>query len=261
MRLPEITDQPWCPAFLRNAVTECLQFFLCLGDHYGCAAGRILWLLDKLGSRTVVDLCSGSGGPWPRLLRELDARGAGDVSLVLTDRFPNMPALRRIGKKYPGRITICPHPASAGDLPAAYAGVRTLFTSFHHFNAAQARALLAAAAARREGIAVFEFTRRSFLSVLLVLISPVPVLLFTPCIRPLRWSRLFWTYAVPLIPLVIVCDGVISCLRTRSPCELAMLAGSVDDRDYRWEYGLIKNSRVLVPVTYLIGYPEEHAQP
>src|SRR5450759_4223616 len=36
----------------------------------------------------------------------------------------------------------------------------------------------------------------------------------TPWIRPFRWSRLLWTYLIPIIPLVFLFDGVVSCHRT-----------------------------------------------
>jgi hypothetical protein len=36
----------------------------------------------------------------------------------------------------------------------------------------------------------------------------------TPWIRPFRWSRLLWTYVVPIIPAVLLFDGIVSCLRT-----------------------------------------------
>ena len=39
------------------------------------------------------------------------------------------------------------------------------------------------------------------------------VLLATPFILPFRWSRLFWTYIVPALPLVLTFDVVVSLLR------------------------------------------------
>jgi hypothetical protein len=72
-------------------------------------------------------------------------------------------------------------------------------------------------------IAVFEATHRSVATILVTLLAPIAVLLLTPAIRPFRWSRLFWMYIVPVIPLATLFDGIVSCLRTYTPAELMAL--------------------------------------
>ena len=32
----------------------------------------------------------------------------------------------------------------------------------------------------------------------------------TPFVRPFRWSRLLFTYVIPLIPLLVLFDGTVS---------------------------------------------------
>ena len=53
-------------------------------------------------------------------------------------------------------------------------------------------------------------------------LTPIAV---TPLIRPLRWSRLLWTYLIPLVPVITLFEGLVSCLRTYSVQELHDLAG------------------------------------
>jgi hypothetical protein len=114
--------------------------------------------------------------------------------------------------------------------------------------------VLADAAARGAGIAVFEATRRDARAILLTCLTPLLVLLATPFIRPFRWSRLFWTYVVPAIPLVVLFDGVVSCLRTYTPDELRELAKSVDGATgYDWTAGHAGGGPI--PMTYLVGTP------
>ncbi len=116
--------------------------------------------------------------------------------------------------------------------------------------------LLADAVQSRQGIGAFEFSERSLRCVLATAISPLLVLIVTPWIRPFRWSRLFWTYAVPVVPLVVVFDGIVSCLRSYTPAELQALAAAAGTEDYTWETGVVRG-RAPIPVTYLIGYPAE----
>jgi hypothetical protein len=76
----------------------------------------------------------------------------------------------------------------------------------------------------------------------------------TPWIRPFRWSRLLWTYLVPIIPLAMLFDGVVSCLRTYRPEELRAMVEKLTGREYGWEMGELSTGRA--PITYLIGYPQ-----
>ena len=64
--------------------------------------------------------------------------------------------------------------------------------------------------------------------------------LLTPRMRPFRWSRLLFTYLVPLIPLVVLWDGIVSCFRTRTPEELLELTKSFPQ--YNWTAGYAKGS-------------------
>src|SRR5438067_636936 len=86
----ELEDQPWCPAAIRNAATDYLQFVIAASRPYAPIAPRLREALEKSGARQLVDLASGAGGPWPGLREAL-----GPVSVRLTDRFPNRPALER----------------------------------------------------------------------------------------------------------------------------------------------------------------------
>jgi hypothetical protein len=91
--------------------------------------------------------------------------------------------------------------------------------------------------------------------ILIVLWSITPFV-FTAFVRPFRWSRLFWTYIVPVIPFVLLFDGVVSCLRTYRPAEFLELVGSLS-ADYEWKAGEFRDSYFKPPITYLIGYPRE----
>jgi hypothetical protein len=133
--------------------------------------------------------------------------------------------------------------------------VRTVFTAFHHFPPQSAREILLDAIRSQQPIAVFEATARSVPAVLGMLMSPALVLLSTPFIRPLRISRFFWTYVIPLVPLVVLWDGVVSCLRTYSVPELEELIATLPvGVGYRWHIGQVRG-RGPIPVTYIIGAP------
>jgi hypothetical protein len=249
----EIHEQPWFPGVLRDLVTDALQFILNLANVYLPMATRLGGALEVCGSRRVVDLCAGAGGPWPRLSPTLARLVPGGLTVTLTDKYPNASAFRRAQEASGGTIAYCAESVDAADIPAHLSGFRTIFSSFHHFAPSQASAIVQAAVDRGEGIGIFEAARRQPLTVLSATLMPLAGFLTAPFIRPFRFVRLFWTYVVPVIPFVLLYDGVLSCLRAYSLAELSALSSSLKPNDYTWEVGELRGG--LAAVTYLLGYP------
>ncbi len=260
LHLIEIHDQEWCPRTIRDAETDYLQFTIAATKPYAAMVPILASALQRPGTRQVLDLCSGAAGPWLWLHPVLAGRGVS-VSVCLTDKYPNMGVFGRLNRlSHPG-ISFHPHPVDATRVPGELPGFRTMFSAFHHFRPEQACAVLADAIQKREGIAVFEGTHRSVLALLLMLLVPLMVLLLTPFIRPFRWSRLLWTYLIPLVPLVVLFDGLVSCLRTYTVEELRDLTARLNANDYHWDIGTVKSKASPIPITYLIGVPKQIITP
>lgn len=254
LQLVEIEDQPWCPAVIRDAMTDFLRFLMETFAPYRGAAAVLARALRTLGDAQIVDLCSGGGGPWLDLVRRIPAEGGPALHVRLTDWFPNKTAFARLQAASEAAIAGDLDPVSAKDVPARLLGFRTLFTALHHFPPGEAYAVLADAVRGRQGIAVFEVTSRTPLALLGMLFLPLLVLLFTPFIRPFRWSRLFWTYLIPVVPIAVLFDGTVSCLRTYTPEELRDLVEDLQ-QGYEWEIGTVRSASLPSRVTYLVGLP------
>lgn len=255
LHLLEIEDQPWCPPLLRDFATDFLQFAIHVGDSYAPAAPLIRAELETLGSRTIVDLCSGGGGPWARLLPALERDGP--VDLELTDLFPSREAGARLEASTGGRARYHADPVDAANVPVELPGLRTIFSGFHHFDPERARQLLRDAVDKGQPIAIFEATERSAKGISLILPSPIFVLLSTPFIRPFHLTRLLFTYVIPLIPIFVLWDGIVSALRTYRPEEMLLLAKEADPGGrFTWTAGSAAGSGPG-DVGYLIGRPAE----
>ena len=140
--------------------------------------------------------------------------------------------------------------------PPDIEGFRTLFTAFHHFPPDQAKQILTSAVKGVQGIGVFEYTDRNLLRwSLLTLITPVTMLFVAPFLKPFSFSRLFWTYCLPFIPLVAAWDCLISGLRTYLPEELLEMVREIGASGYEWSAERLENGAV----TYLVGYPKQGA--
>lgn len=251
----EIHDQPWCLKSLRDFVTDTLQFIWNFFDFYEPVVPRLRFALQQAGTHRILDLCSGGGGPWRTLIHDFENKERFPVEVHLTDRFPNPDAFENARNLLGVSVSSESAPVDAMRVPADLKGFRTIFTSFHHFPPEEARAILKDAVRRRQGVGIFEVPKRSWGTIFSVLFMPILAFVLPPFIRPFRWSRLFWTYLIPVGPLVFWFDGVVSCLRAYTLAELRAFTRGLSSEGYRWEAGETKRGRVPVRITYLIGYP------
>jgi hypothetical protein len=257
-QLFEFEDLGWFPGLFRDTITSWLA------DAFRGVYRPVVPLLDRLleaeGSDRLVDLCAGGGGPWDYLKPALDTAradaGHKAPALTLTDRFPNVPAFTAAAERLGEDVAFRADPVDARAVPAELGGVRTLFTSFHHLDDADARAVLADAAAAGRAIGVFEMTQRDP-AVIRGVLWQVPLSMARSIRhwRPRHPARLLLTYVVPLIVLTSVWDAVVSQLRARTPAELAALSSGLGGESYRWETGVVRTPGSSDPITYVIGYP------
>lgn len=259
VQLFELHEQPWFPLSLRDEITDALQFGLNSLRAYAPIAPLLQSALRSTRTFSVIDMCSGGGGPWSNLARSLHGDGGASFCVLLTDKYPNLAAFENIKAASGNRIDFRSDPVDASKIPADLKGFRTMFSSFHHFAPEEARAVLQNAVDAGQGVGVFEITRRSPSTIFLMPLWALMPFVFTPWIRPFRWSRLFWTYVVPIIPLVLLFDGVVSCLRTYRPKEICEIVATLRVAGYEWQIGDDACGRAGMPVTYLIGYPQAAA--
>ncbi len=260
LHLFELEDQAWFPALWRGFGTDILQFNQTVIDQSAPLAAPLAAVARRTRARRFVDLCSGSSGPWGRLVDHLAEEGC-ELPVLLTDLFPSETASEQVVAESAGRITRLDAPVDATAVPGELDGVRTLFNGFHHFRPEQARAILQDAIDDGQPIAVAEFVARSPLAMIGIVIAAI---LATPIlsllIRPFRWSRLFFTWIVPVVPLLVLWDGLVSCLRVYSPRELEALVAGLRAEDWHFEVTQLKNPTGPIPITLLVGWPAEGGQ-
>jgi hypothetical protein len=240
LQLFEWNDQPWLPEPLRRGETEYLATVLGIARPFAPLAPRVAAIAATCSHR-VVDLASGSGGPWRTLHADVTAAGGVEPRVTLTDLHPTP-----CGDSYERE------PVDARAVPSRLSGLRTMFDGFHHLRADDARAVLADAHHAGAPIVIAEATnRRVHVVIASIVVVPLLVFVLTPLIRPFSVARLLLTYVLPILPLLIAWDGVVSCLRTYRPDELMAMTTGLDR--FRWTAGETKSGASIV--TYLIGEP------
>jgi len=258
VHLFEFHDFPRCPPVWRECLVDFLSYFARTFRPYDAIAPRLWEAITLAGATQLVDLCSGAGAPALTVQRALRGHGLS-IPLVLTDRYPHPGLGSERFRAAHGDLQVVEEPVDATAVPERLQGFRTLFTAFHHFTPEQARGILADAMEQGQGIGIFEYTDRNFLVWGPALLwTPFLLWIITPRLRPFRFARLLWTYLLPVIPLVAVWDGLVSCLRTYSPDELKALTASLDQPDYRWEIGRVRAFGGC-RITYCLGWPERAA--
>jgi len=256
VQLFEFEDLPWFPQVVRECMTDFLSFLGRRGQLvYRSFAERLARALDETGDDTILDLCSGGGGPAITISELLREHSQRSLRLVLTDLYPNLPRLERARLEGLGRVEYHGAPVDATEVPASLRGFRLICNAFHHLPPAAARKCLADAVRHRQGIALVEMVDRSATSLFGVTFGTSAVLAVTPFIKPVRVSRLVLTYVLPVVPLCTLWDGVVSCLRAYHPHELADLVASLPENDFRWDIGRLPVPGAPTSLIYLIGHP------
>ena len=227
-------------------MTEYLATLFQVTGVYRAILPELRWLLEQSEDKAIVDLCSGSGGPLPALVKELESETSWRVKTTLTDLYPQQNDL--------GSVSYCPQPVDATAIPQGLQGMRTIFTGFHHFHRESALGILAQAATDRVPIGIFEVTGRRPQHFAAVFLTPITAALLTPFIRPFSWWRLLFTYLIPVIPIFATWDGIASNFRSYSVSELKKMVDDVNRADYAWISGTRKVFGLPI-ITYLIGAP------
>ncbi len=194
------------------------------------------------------------------------------VNFILTDIHPHIPSWRLACTQSP-HLHYIPHPIDASAAPSnLLTQIQTsnpsfkprkpfrLFSlAFHHFPDPLARAVLKDTLLTSSGFAIFELQSRD-------LGSLFTVLLLGPLLWGVSWYyfwgdwvHLFWTYVVPVVPSVVVLDGLVSCLRTRGRGEILRLMDEVEGVEadwrvgWRFESGKVRHTWPFGEATWFVG--------
>jgi hypothetical protein len=254
MHLFEFEDLPWFPQAIREGMMDFLKYGITWLNFYEPVAPLIKEMLNETGETNLIELCAGGGGGVIKLLENLHELDS-NPKIILTDLYPNIETYEKIRNISAGEINFIPHPVNALDVPASLAGMRILFSSIHHFQPSEVKTILLDATNKGIPIGIFDAGTKSPLTILgILLLQPVAFFFLTPFFKPFRWSRLFFTYILPLIPLCTMWDGCVSVVRFYTVPQLKNFVGQAESNHYIWEVGQRKN-KFGAKVNFIIGRP------
>lgn len=257
----EFMDLAWYPRALRKYQTNILQALMTRTKAFDCVVPYVDTALQSAGGPSIVDLCSGSSGPWLRLLGQLKTPSA---KLILTDKYPNVEQFRQIRDSSGGRVSFVESSVDALAVPSSLVGLRTIFTAFHHFREAEVESILRDAMEQGQPIAAFDYAPNKVLTLVLspltFVISFVQFYVLSFFARPMSFSHLLFTNIIPIVPLVSAWDGFVSGLRKYDANTLREISERLKRPGYQWEVGNDHTLSRSTPLVYLLGRPTEGPQ-
>ncbi|MCX6125932.1 MAG: hypothetical protein NTV34_14460 [Proteobacteria bacterium] len=258
IQLFEFEDFRWFPGVLRECLTNYIVAFHRMLGTPKIIAPLVDRMLDLSQSNEILDLCSGGGGAMTAIVELLRHRRGRAVNVTLTDLFPNQEAALLINGKNIAGLRYLTTPVDASNIPSERSGVRTMISGFHHMPEPVARGILADAFHKRQPIFIFEITNNTPPTILWWVPLPfvaLMALVHTPFMRPLTWRQIFFTYIVPVMPLLIAWDGTASNPRTYNSDDFKELTAPLSADDYRWEIQTMRPRFYPEVMLCVMGYP------
>lgn len=255
IQLFEFEDQSWFGETFRAGMTNLLNL---LHKMTGLADVISIKLKDELknsGLRSIVDLGSGSGGPMPDVLKKIQEEPElNEIELTLTDLNPSRSIVDTVNRSGVPGLHYQAEPVDATSLSHSPEGIKTMLNSFHHMPPDKAKSILRNAYEKKETILIYELSENKVPVFVWALFLPIGLsvlaimtLFMTPFVKPLKFSQLFFTYIIPIIPLAYAWDGQASLPRIYTPDDLREMTKDIQDDHYTWriEKALKANGKQL----------------
>jgi len=283
LHLFEIEDLAGCPAWIRDCVTAMIVVVHRWFGVPQVVAEQLELILADFGDEaevTIVDTCSGNGGPMPDALRLLaSTQGQGrSIQLLLTDKRPPsrlvaelneqkqsdldlqyldrsvdacLPLMEQLSVVETGHVG----KMSVGDSPSI---VRTLVCGFHHLAPEQARTFLLDAQQANQPLVIFELTNGTVPPRWLWWATLLPNFIFGLFVsvfaRPLSIRGIVFSFLLPIIPACFAWDGAVTSARIYREGEFhAMLETLPKTDNYRWQF--LTGPGPVVEYSLIVGRP------
>lgn len=221
--VPQFTNQSWFPSFLKQCIFEFMTWFV----------GKV-----KAAEPFLPVIEEGLSHTDNRQTINIDSKiGAGFETLqpLLDDSI----AIQKV---------------DLNNIHTSHKGLYVSVNAFHQLKPNEAKNLLTNIAKSGNPVAIVEGNNDSLWQVVGMLVFvPLTVLLTAPLVKPFRFSRIIFTYLIPILPLVTLIDGFLALFKLYPPSDLDELTASIDVKNYKWRSGKMDNGRGG-KIIYLLGW-------
>jgi hypothetical protein len=235
LHLFEFCDQTWLKGAWREAYLDGLNTtFKMFKFHDGLTKPFNTWL-SKSKSNHVLELCSGGGGPIDTLIKNQNSNK--ELKITLSDLTPDVKAFEAIKNKYPKNIDYVETSTDATNTKELNANLIFMCSSFHHFSPDMAKKILLNASKNSNGIFIREILSRNFFNMISSIFNLLPLMLTPFFSGRFTFFKLLITTIVPIVPLMIIFDGIVSVFRTYTTEEIMTMLPEEMKKNWHWTTG------------------------
>ena len=212
-QITQIINTTWCPSLIKNRIIEFLNWFVIKVNATKPFVPVIEEVLDSTNTKKIINI-------------DLNV-GAGIETVA--------PFIKK-------EIEINSIPIT--DFNVKQNGLYLFANSFHQLPIEQAKEKLKKIAESGNPVVVVEGNNDSLWQIVgMTFFVPLSVLLTTPFVKPFHFSRLIFTYLIPILPIFIVIDGCLALLKLYNPKDLKELTTDINIPHYEWKMGKNDNGR------------------
>lgn len=247
----ELADFDSFPRVLRDGLTDFLAFFSVFSGLREKAYREIARTIVETNETQVVELCAGSGFGGLRMIRRLAVLARRPaLKLLLTDLRPN--------RKWPRILALGGDSLSAREAEALQAireekGVFVMFAALHHLSPNEVAEMVRTAADEgKTFVSVDYFQRGRPADLFPLFLGPLLMILTAPLVFPFSARRIALTWIVPVLPVLLFVDTLLTILRSYRVDELKKIVGGAFlPRGVQASVRELKLCAGLIRMTYL----------
>ncbi|MEC9281578.1 MAG: class I SAM-dependent methyltransferase [Bdellovibrionota bacterium] len=218
----EFGDLQAVPAFYHQFLREFMsKIYLVFGIHKLWRT-EITEFVKRQGSQSIHDPCAGSGYVNQLIFESLDEKLNAKFYLsdLMTDESPEF--AKQINALGFENLKFAEKSIDLLKIEASNQMPKMFVNSFHHFDRDHVKEILKNTLGQGKELLVLEYCRKTPDSLMSMLFGGVFSLLFFPFVVEKKFvlPSFIFTYLIPVIPFMLVWDGVVSCLRTHSSSSL-----------------------------------------
>ena len=193
---------------------------------------------QSVNSKVIMDPCAGSGHV--NFLLEQEFREEKEIKFILSDFMTNRAPMfsRKINDGNNPRLKYIENSVDVLNMQEEELKIPKMFiNSFHHFDKEQVSKILSSHAKAEADVLILEYCRKTFLNFVSIFLGPIIGILLFPFIvkkEDFLLSFLF-VFIIPIIPAMLLWDGIVSSLRTYGPNDIREILTSAGIKDFKVE--------------------------
>jgi len=215
MRLFEFGDLAWVPHIYHYYLRVYLIFFIKFVGYDKLWAKQTEAFIAQNESNSIMEYGSGSGEPLMRMVSQLNCDKAKSLSYTMSDLKPLPEFVNKVNNEAPNNFVYFESSVDAANHKPKDEQAVVFINSFHHLPPKVAHNVIKNNLENGNEMLILEYVRNNLLAYLSMLGGVLIVLLTAPFISKLKHLPLtiIFTYIIPLFPLMMLWDGLVSCRR------------------------------------------------